>query len=101
MNTKVGWNFWNALGTSQDTEHFDKMVIQLLINFKWESFKPRIVKRFVIPYLIYILMFTLWSNVFYSNRYINPYFYGNLVMCVLMTLMSFYFFYVETYQMRI
>jgi hypothetical protein len=48
------------------------------------------------------MMFTVWSNFFYSNRYIpGVYFYGNLVICLLMVLMSIYFFYQETYQMRV
>lgn len=49
------------------------------------------------PYLSYILMFTLWSNMFYANRYKDGYFTGNLIMCAIMIIMSFYFFYVETY----
>ena len=73
------------------------MIIQILINYKWEIFKPSIVKRFVIPYLCYILLFTLWSNIFYAKRYVDPYFYGNLLLCAIMVIMSSYFFAVETY----
>jgi hypothetical protein len=95
LNNEIGFKFWKALGETPEFDLFDKKAIQILINYKWRGFQPEILKRFVIPYFLFILTFTLWSNLFYENRNNGYYFYGNQVICYMLIVWSFYFIWVE------
>ena len=67
LNTPIGYEFWHELGTTPEYDIFNRKVIQILINFKFYDLKPKIFRRFIIPYLLFIFTFTLWSNLFYKQ----------------------------------
>lgn len=95
LNTPIGYEFWRQLGSTPESDIFERKVIQILINYKWRGFKPLIFVRFVIPYLLFIATFTVWSNFFYTRRTNGWYFYGNLTVCTMLLLWSVYFIAVE------
>jgi len=102
LNTKIGQLFWYELGKSDETDIFDTKAIQILISYKWRGIQYKVFRRYLIPYVLFILIFTIWSNVFYEQRNgEDVYFYGQLGISGLLILSSLYFMWAELIQLRI
>jgi len=67
--SKLGHEFWEAMSETDDLNLFDKQVVKIMINYKWKTVLPQIIKFQMIPYMIFLLFFSIYSNFVYNVDY--------------------------------
>ncbi len=83
-------------------ELFNKKAVRRLIEFKWPLVREYVIKRLFIPFVAYLLLFTIYMGYIYEWRLLNKWYLHTLNWIFMLTLFifSFYFLGIETYQLK-
>ena len=68
INTKLGKEFWGSLANTEDLNLFNTEAVQILVNFKWNRIEGRIFKKYLYPYIVFLIVFSTWSNLIHVNH---------------------------------
>lgn len=91
LNTPIGKEFFEAIAESEDLRLFETKVVQILINYKWESIRPKVFRLYLYPYIVFLLSFSIWSNFVYEIRHKEPYLTINFILCGELVAFCLYF----------
>jgi hypothetical protein len=99
---KVGDDFFEALGSVSDNffEIFGEPSIQALIDYKWPLAKEYTIKYLFLPFLVYLLAFVLYSNIFFGQIEVtDSVLRGDYALSILLLVLSAYFLLNECKQL--
>lgn len=59
MGSDEGKTFLKKLSDTEDMELFNSEAVKILVMFYWKVYKKKIIRYLFIPFLVYMLLFTL------------------------------------------
>jgi len=89
-----------ALSQSNEITLFGHESIQKIINYHWKNVNIYIYTLFIVPYMIQLSAFFIWSNVILGNESSPIYLYANLFLVGILLVFSCYFIILELAQWK-
>lgn len=68
FQNREGGQFFKLLNDFESVEIFSLPIIQNIIKFFWKHYKTRIIYFLFVPFLIYFLLFSVYSTWFLKRR---------------------------------
>ena len=92
-------DFMTNLSESEDMKLFELTVIKKLIDFKWPMVKSYIIKRLMIPYIVFMISYMMFSHINFleGNTIFVP--WVRFPVIALLILCCFYTLTIEAYQL--
>lgn len=104
LTTKEGEDFLERLRKTDNLGYFEIEVIKDLIMFQWEYFLPRIIIFLFVPFMLFFLMFILYTTwildeMFNEADNSGPWHIAALTIGICILVFQLFFIYVELHQM--
>jgi hypothetical protein len=67
FTNRVGRELFNKIANSDDTQLFDQLFVQALIEYQWPPVRAVIIRSLLVPYLVFLICFSCYSIYFFEQ----------------------------------